>query len=87
VEFSCRNDLGQLFHVRRLDVDNVEALVLNVEIPQIDPEIIAADEGLAIAVDRDAVDMVGMRISISLSRNSGDHGVVMSQPGELEVRG
>jgi hypothetical protein len=87
VKFSCRYDLGQLFHVRRLDVNDVEALVLNVEIPQVDPKIIAADKGLTIAVDRDAVDVVGMRIGVSLSGNSGDHGVVVSQPGELKVRG
>jgi hypothetical protein len=47
---SC-DDLGQLLHVCRLDVNNVEALILNVEVPQVNPEIITADEGLAITID------------------------------------
>ena len=30
------DDFGQLLHVRRLDVDNIKALVLDVQVPQID---------------------------------------------------
>lgn len=33
VEFSCGDHLCQLLHVRGFDVDNIEALILNVEIP------------------------------------------------------
>lgn len=51
VEFCSRDDFGQLFHVCRLDVHDVEALILDVEVPEVDSEIIAADKCLTIAVD------------------------------------
>ena len=48
----CRcNDFCKFFHIRRFDINNIEALVLYVEVPEIDAKIIAADEGLAIAID------------------------------------
>ena len=50
VEFSCCDDLGELLHVGRLDVYNVETLVLNVEIPQVYAKIVAADECFAVTV-------------------------------------
>jgi hypothetical protein len=47
----CRcDDLCELLHVRRLDVDDVEALILDVQVPQVYPKIIAGDERLAVAV-------------------------------------
>ena len=33
VEFGSGDDLRKLFHIRRLDIDNVEALILNVQVP------------------------------------------------------
>ena len=45
MELSGRDDLGQLFHVSRLDVDDVEALVLNVQVPEVYTQIIAAGPG------------------------------------------
>lgn len=36
MEFGSSNDFSELFHVGWLDIDNVEALVLDVEIPKID---------------------------------------------------
>lgn len=87
VELSRRDHLGQLFHVRRLDVDNVKALVLDVQIPQIDAQIIAADEGLPVTVHRDAVDVVGVGVGIRPPRHSGNHGIVVRQPRELQVAG
>ena len=83
MEFCSCDDLGQLLHVCGLDVDNVEALILDVEIPQIDPKIITADKGFAIAVDRDAVDVVGVRIRISPTRNGGDDRIMMGHTGKL----
>ena len=87
VELGGRDDLGQLLHVRRLDVDNVEALVLDVEVPQVDAQIVTADECLSVAVHGDAVDVVGVGISICTPRHGGHHGIVMGQPGKLQVAG
>jgi hypothetical protein len=66
------DDLSQLLHVGRLDVYDIKALVLNVEIPQIDPKIIAADEGFAITIHRNAVDVVCMRIRVRPPWNSSN---------------
>ena len=37
VELSSCDDLGQFLHISWLDIDNVEALVLDVQVPQIYP--------------------------------------------------
>lgn len=87
VELGRRDHFGQLLHVRRLDVDNVEALVLDVEVPQVDTQVIAADECLPVTVHRNAVDVVGVGIGIRPARHSGDHRVVVGQPGQLQVTG
>lgn len=87
VEFGRSDYFSKFFHVCRLDVDNVKTLILNVQIPEVYPQIIAADEGLPIAIDRDAVDMVGVCVCIRLSRHSSNDGIMVSQPGELEVGG
>ncbi len=80
------NDLGQFLHVGWFDVDNVEALILDVEIPQVDAEIITADEGLAVTVDGDAVDVVGVSICIGSSRDGGYDSVVVSHSRQLQLR-
>lgn len=36
VKLSCSDHLGQLLHIRRFYVDNIEALILDVEIPKVD---------------------------------------------------
>jgi hypothetical protein len=86
VEFSGCYDLGQLLHVGGLDVDNIEALVLYVEVPEIYAEVVAADERLTITVHRDAVDVVGVGIRISAAGDSSNDSVVVCQTGELEIR-
>lgn len=74
----CRgNDLGQFFHICWLDVDYVEALVLDIKIPKVDSKIVATDEGFAVAVYRDAVDVVRMCIRIRPPRNGSDDCVVV----------
>ena len=87
MELSGRDDLGQLLHVCGLDVNDIEALVLNVEVPQVDPEVVAADEGFPVAVHRDAVDMVRMRVSIRLSWHRSDDGVMVGEARQLQVGG
>jgi hypothetical protein len=51
VEFRGRDNLCKLFHVRRLNVHDVEALVLDVQVPEVYAQVVTADEGLPIAVD------------------------------------
>ena len=58
-----------------------EALVANVEIPKIDPEIIRRDVRLLIGIDRYRVDMVCVSIGIHFSRNSSGDRVVDLHPG------
>ncbi len=77
MELGGSYDLCELFHVCRFDVDDVEALILNVEIPEVDSKIVTADECLAIAVHGDAVDVVCMGVCVSLSWNGGDDRVVV----------
>jgi hypothetical protein len=36
VEFGSSDDLCKLFHVRRLDVHDIEALILDIQVPQVD---------------------------------------------------
>lgn len=50
VKFSCSDDFCELFHVGRLDVDNVEALVLDVQVPEVDSQVIATDESLSVTI-------------------------------------
>lgn len=81
------DDFGQFLHVGRLDIDNVEALILNVEVPQVDAQVVTADECLAIAVDRDAVDVIGVGIGVYPSWNGCNDCVVVCHAWEVEVGG
>lgn len=87
MELGCRNHFGKLLHVRGFDVDNIEALVLDMHVPEVYAEIVAADKRFAIAIHRDAVDVVCMGIGIGPSRNGGHDGVMVGETGELEVAG
>jgi hypothetical protein len=87
VEFSSGDDLCEFLHVYRLDIDNVwpsasstcgkrqltEALITNVEVPQVDSQIIGRDISLLIGIDRYRIDMICVSIGIYFSRDcSGD---------------
>ena len=41
-------NLGELFHVIRLDVNDVERGVRDAQVPQVDPQIVRRDERLAV---------------------------------------
>lgn len=77
VEFGSSDDFGQFFHIRRLDVDYVKALILNIEIPEVDSQVIAGDKCLSITVHRDTVDVIGVSISIGSARHSCYDSVMM----------
>ena len=86
MKFGRGDDLGKLLHVSWLDVDDVEALVLDIQIPEVDSKIVTADKGLAIAVHGDAIYMVGVGIGVCSPRDGGHNGIVMCQPRELQRR-
>lgn len=87
VELGCCDDLGKFLHIGRFDIHNVEALVLDVEVPQVDPEIVTADEGLAIAVHGDAIDMIGVGVRIRSARDGGNDGIMVCQAWHLQSSG
>ena len=86
VELGSCYHIGQLLHVGWLDVDNVEALVLYVQVPEVDTQIITADERLPVAVHRNAVDVVGVRIGIRPARHGRHDGIVVREPWQLQLR-
>lgn len=87
MEFRSRDDLGQLLHISGFDIDNVEALILNIQVPEVDAQIITAYVGLSIAVDRNAVDVVGVGVGIRPPRYCSDHGIMMCEAGQLQIGG
>jgi hypothetical protein len=87
VELRSCDNLCKLLHVRWLDVDNVEALVLDVEVPEVNPQIVATDERLSITVNRYAIDVICVRVGIRLPRYCGDYGIMVCESRELQIRG
>lgn len=85
MELGRGDNFRELFHVCRLDINNIEALILYVEVPEVYAEVVAADEGLAVTVGRNAVDVVRMSICVYLSRYGGDNGIMMGHTGKLEL--
>jgi hypothetical protein len=51
MEFSSCDNFGEFFHVSGLDINNVEALILDVQVPKVDSQIITANKGLPVTVD------------------------------------
>lgn len=80
----CRSDhFCQLLHICRLYINNVEALVLDVEVPHVDAEVIAADKSLSIAINRYAVNMICVGIGIYTARYGGHNGVMVGHSRKL----
>lgn len=86
MELGSRDDFSELFHVGRFDVDNIEALILDVEVPEVNAQVITADESLSIAIDGDAVYVVCVSVGVCSSRDGGDNGVVMGEARQFEGR-
>lgn len=87
MEFGSRDHFRQFLHVRWFDVDDIEALFLDVEVPQIDAKVVATYERLPVAVDRDAVDMVCMRIGVCPARHGSNHRVMVRHSRQLQGGG
>jgi hypothetical protein len=85
MEFRSSYNFRQLFHVCWLDVYNVEALILDVQIPKIDSKVITANESLAIAIDRNTVDVISMSICIGFARYGSHNRIMVSETREFEI--
>jgi len=97
VELGRRYHLRQLLHVDRFDVDDVwdqytaaclpalrgltKALVADVQVPQVDPQIICRDVRLPVRVDADRVDVVSVRIGVHFARDRSGDAVVRGHAG------
>src|ERR1700753_3523132 len=79
------DDLCQLLHVRGLDIDDVEALVLDIEIQKIYPQVVGGDESLAIAVDGYAVDVISVSVRIDTARDGSNDSIVVGHSREFEI--
>jgi len=108
VELGCGDDLSELLHVLRLDVDNVyraqdcslkkkrerakadrrtKALVRDVHVPQVDTEVVGRDESLAVRVDRDRVDVIGVCVGVDTTRDVGKHFFLARELGNAQSVG
>lgn len=77
MELGGRDHFRQLLHVRRLDIDDVETLVLDIKVPQVHAQVVATYECFSVAVDRDAVDVIGMGIGVRPPRDGGHDGIMV----------
>lgn len=57
-----------------------EALVANIQIPQVDPEIIGRDVSLLVRVDGYRVYVVRMSVSVDFARNRGNDVILHGHP-------
>ena len=84
-ELGRGDNLSQLLHVRWLDINNVEALILDIQVPEVYPQIVTGNEGLSIAVYRNAVNVVGVRIGICSARHGGHYSIVVCKTWKLQI--
>lgn len=85
MELGGSDHLSQLLHIGGFDVNNVEALILNIEVPEVDAQIVTANEGFAITVHGYAVDVVRVGICIGSSGDGGDNSIVVCEARQFEV--
>lgn len=57
-----------------------EALIADVEVPKVDSEIIRRYVCLAVRVDRDRVDVVGVGVLVDLTGDSGHDLILVQHP-------
>jgi len=62
MEFGRGDDFGELLHVVWLNVDDVERLIGDLDVPEIDSQIIRGDVGLSVAIGGDRVDVVSVGV-------------------------
>ena len=85
MKFGSGDNLCKFFHIGRLDVDDVEALILYIEVPKVYPEVITANECFSITVDGDAVDVISMCICICPAGHSSDNCIMVGHAREFKL--
>ena len=64
-----------------------EALVTNVKVPKVYPEIVGGDVGFLIRIYRDGMNMVCMGVGVDLAGNGGDDVVLLGHLWQPEMQG
>ena len=80
---TCSTHLCEFLHVGGLDVDDVEGLVGDLHVPQVDAEVVGREVRLAVRVDADRVDVVGVRVGEDAPRRRLHHQFHRFQHGNL----
>ncbi len=62
-----------------------EALVADIEVPEVDPKVISRYVSFTIRVDRYRVDMVSVGVRVHFSRHSSDNVILDSHTGKTEL--
>ena len=69
---------------RVMENRHTKALVTDVQVPQVDPQIVSGDVCLAVRVDGDRVDVVSMRVGVDLARDSRSDGIMRCHAGQSQ---
>lgn len=65
--------------------ERTEALVADVEIPKVDPQIVSRYVCFLVRIDRDGMYMIGVGIRIHLSRHGSDNVVLQSHARQSQM--
>ena len=87
VKFCSSDDFCKFFHICWLDIDDVEALILDIKVPKIDAQVVTTNESLAIAIDRNAVDMICVSVCVRSPRHGSNDSIMVRKSGKFERRG
>ena len=79
MELCSSDDLRKLFHIGRLNINDIETLVLNVEMPEVYSKVVTADECLSVTIHGYAVDVVSMGIGVCSAGYRSDDSVMMRE--------
>mmetsp|Transcript_19826 Transcript_19826/g.61903 ORF Transcript_19826/g.61903 Transcript_19826/m.61903 type:complete len:396 (-) Transcript_19826:545-1732(-) len=85
VEVGRREDLGERLHVCRLDVDYVEAALSVSQVPQVEPQVVAGEERLAVGAERHRVYVVRVRVRKGSLRRRRDDALAGRHQWEAEA--
>lgn len=58
-----------------------EALITDVQVPEVDPEVVRRDIGFLVGVDRYGMYVISVCIGVYFARDSGDYVVLLGHTG------
>jgi hypothetical protein len=79
VELCGRDNLRKLFHVSWLNINDIETLILDIEMPEVYSKVVTADERLSVTIHGYAVDMVSMGIGVRSARYCSNDSIMMCE--------